>query len=191
LQQPAGHVTASHEQTPVVMSQRPFAQEPHAAPPLPHCEDDCDEYCTHVLPLQQPFAHDVALQTHCPVPRLHSCPDAHAPQVAPPVPHDVFDSAAWASHVPPLQQPAGHEVTSQTHCPPLHSCPAPHALHVPPEVPHAMSDSLASGTQLPPLQQPAHDPPPQVHAPLEHASPLPHALHAAPAEPHWLTDWDA
>jgi hypothetical protein len=94
LQQPAGQVLASQEHTPAVVSQSPFAQEPQAAPLLPHCEGDCDEYVTHVVPLQQPFAHDVASQTHLPVARLHSCPDPQAPQVAPPVPHDVFDSEA-------------------------------------------------------------------------------------------------
>ena len=41
-------------------------------------------------------------------------------------------------HALPLQQPLGHEVASQTHCPvlALHSCPAEQALQVAPPVPH-------------------------------------------------------
>jgi hypothetical protein len=40
---------------------------------------------------QQPLEHEFASQTHCPLLRLHSWPDAHAEQVALPVPHDVGD----------------------------------------------------------------------------------------------------
>jgi hypothetical protein len=47
-----------------------------------------------VLPLQQPFGHDVASQTHCPLPLLHSWPDAHVEHVTPEAPHDVLDSEA-------------------------------------------------------------------------------------------------
>ena len=47
-----------------------------------------------MLPLQQPFGHEVASQTHWPLVLLHSCPVAHPVQVAPVVPHDVFDSDA-------------------------------------------------------------------------------------------------
>jgi len=46
------------------------------------------------LPLQQPPAHEVASQTHFPVVVLHSSPDGHAEQLAPLVPHDVFNSEA-------------------------------------------------------------------------------------------------
>ena len=42
LQQPPGHVFASHEQVPFVVSHRPAAQLVHAAPPLPHCEVDSE-----------------------------------------------------------------------------------------------------------------------------------------------------
>ena len=92
LQQPLGHVLESHAHTPVVRSHRLFAQEPHAAPPFPHCEPDCDAYVTHTLPLQHPFAQDVASHTHAPVVLLHSWPIAHGPQAAPAMPHEVFDS---------------------------------------------------------------------------------------------------
>jgi hypothetical protein len=40
---------------------------------------------------QQPFGHDVASQTHTPLP-LHSWPVAHPEQDAAPVPHEMFDS---------------------------------------------------------------------------------------------------
>ena len=64
LQQPFGQVIASQAQTPVVVSQRPFAQDAHAAPPFPHFEADSDGKGTQVFPLQQPFAQEVASQTH-------------------------------------------------------------------------------------------------------------------------------
>jgi len=42
---------------------------------------------------------------------------AQGPQFAPFVPQDVPDCPAYGSHTLPLQQPLGHEVASQTHCP--------------------------------------------------------------------------
>jgi hypothetical protein len=42
LQQPAGHVSASHVHVPFVVSQSPFPQTPHAAPPVPHTDDDSE-----------------------------------------------------------------------------------------------------------------------------------------------------
>ncbi len=96
LQQPVGQVLASHVQRPVAVSHRLLAHGAHAAPPAPHCEEDSDPYGTHVLPLQQPVGHEVASQTHWPALApvlLHSCPEAHGPQAAPPVPHVVPDSA--------------------------------------------------------------------------------------------------
>ncbi len=72
-----------------------------------------------MFPLQQPFGHETASQTHWPVVLLHSCPDGHAAHAAPPVPHVPFDSEPYETHVLPLQQPFGHEVALHTHCPPL------------------------------------------------------------------------
>jgi hypothetical protein len=92
----------------------------HAAPAVPHWPADCEAYGTHVPPLQQPVGHEVASQTHCPVVWLHSWPVAHAPQVAPPVPHEPVDSEAYASHVPevpPLQQPFGQVLASHAQSP--------------------------------------------------------------------------
>jgi hypothetical protein len=139
------------------------------------------------LPLQQPLGHDVASHTHWPLLLLHSWPEPQAPQAAPAVPQEPLDSAEYASHTPlEVQQPAGHEVASQTHWPlALHSWPAGHAAHARPPLPHEEFVSLDSASHAPPpVQQPAHDPPPQVHDPFEHASPEPHALHAPPLVPH-------
>lgn len=96
LQQPVGQVSASHVQRPVVVSQRLLAHGAQVAPPAPHCEEDSDPYATHALPLQQPLGHEVASQTHWPALApvlLHSCPEAHGPQAAPPVPQVALDSA--------------------------------------------------------------------------------------------------
>ena len=91
----------------------------------------------------------------------------------------------------PLQQPPGHDVASQTHCPaPQHSTPVPHAAQAAPELPHDEFDSPLSPSQLPALQQPGHDVPPQEHAPPEHDCPDPHALQATPPAPHSALDCD-
>jgi hypothetical protein len=141
----------------------------------------------HVVPLQQPVGQEVESQTHWPFALLHSWPDAHAVQLAPAAPHELFDSDPYASHAPAaVQQPAGQEAASQTHCPValLHSWPATQALHVAPPAPHEPFDSFPSASHDDPLQQPPHDEPPHEQTPLEQVSPLPHALHAAPAVPH-------
>ena len=55
-----------------VTKQRPFvtlqlpAHAAHAIPPAPHALPDWEVYITHVLPLQHPLGHEVALHTHCP-----------------------------------------------------------------------------------------------------------------------------
>ena len=105
LQQPSGQVLTSQEQAPTVLSQTPLAQLTHAAPLVPHSPADSEAYGTHVLPLQQPLGHEVTSQTHCPVLLSHSWPDAQPEQLAPAVPHELFDSEAQASHVVPLQHP--------------------------------------------------------------------------------------
>jgi len=92
LQQPFGHVFASHAHSPLVVSHRLFAHGAHAVPPVPQTEEDCDPYGTQVLPLQQPVGHEVASQTHLPVVVLHSCPVAQAVHAAPPVPQDMLVS---------------------------------------------------------------------------------------------------
>jgi hypothetical protein len=95
VQQPRAQVVESHAQAPLFVSQRPCAQVWHAAPPAPHALADCDEYAMHEpLAVQQPPGHEVASQTQAPVLVSHSWPEAHAAQLAPPVPHEEFDSEA-------------------------------------------------------------------------------------------------
>jgi hypothetical protein len=189
LQQPLGQVSESHEQVPLVVSHTLFEHAAHAAPPVPHSPGDCEEYATQVLPLQQPWGHEVALHTHSPVVVLHCWPEGHAPQALPSVPQATFVSDANGRHVLPLQQPFGHDVELQTHCPALlHSWPEAHAVQAAPPVPHCVLDSPEGATHAPEAQQPAHEEPPQLHAPFEHESPLLHAAHAAAPVPHCVAD---
>jgi hypothetical protein len=118
---------------------------------------------------------------------------------------------------PPLQQPFGHDVASQTHTPPLHRFPegqaplAPHvhcplvqalvvlgshAAHVPPPVPHdpVLCAPVASQVPVvPPTQQPvAQVLPSQEQVPLVVSqSPFAHVPQAAPPVPHWDPVWVA
>ena len=62
-------------------------------------------------PLQEPPP-----QLHVPF-AAHVSPVPHELHTAPPVPHCPCDCIAYGTQVLPLQQPAGHEVASQTHCP--------------------------------------------------------------------------
>jgi hypothetical protein len=144
----------------------------HAAPAVPHSEA---EGVVQTLPLQHPFAHDVALHSH--LPPTHCCPAAHAgpvPQAhmpfehesascmlhamhaAPPVPHAA--TVGGLVHVLPEQQPVAHDVALHTHLPPTHAWPVAQA-----------------GLE------------PQVHAPLVHESAC-WGLHATPPVPHALVD---
>ena len=97
-------------------------------------------------PLQQPLGHEVASQTHFPV-ALHSWPDAHAAQLAPPVPQDDGDSEAYASQVPltpPLQHPFGQVLASHAQRPLVVSQRLfAQAAHAAPPVPQALLDSAA------------------------------------------------
>ena len=151
VQQPPGHVFASHEQVPLVVSHRLFAHGPHVAPAVPHEAPVCEPHGWQVPigpPLQQPLGHDVASQMHVPFALLHSSPVAHGAQVAPAVPHEGVDSPTHGSHVPvgpPLQHPWGHDVASQTQVPLVlsHSVPVEQAAHATPPVPHEFCDSMA------------------------------------------------
>ena len=77
---------------------------------------------------------------HVPLALLHAWVAPHAVQVAPPVPHDPFDSDAKASQVPvapPTQQPFGHVAPSQEQLPKLVSqSPFVHDVHAAPPFPH-------------------------------------------------------
>jgi hypothetical protein len=145
-----------------------------------------------VLPLQQPFGHDVASQTQPDAPLEHSCPEAHAAQAAPAAPQELLDSEPYGTHVVPLQHPFGQDAALHTHWPVLvlHCWPEPHGVQAAPPTPHMELLSLESGSHVDPLQQPAHEVPPQLHTPLVHACPEAHVLHAAPAAPHTENDCD-
>lgn len=139
LQQPAEHELPSHTHLPPTHScpepqawpvpqvhtpavhASPEGHAAQAAPPVPQKVDVSEESGRHVLPLQQPLGHEVALQTH-PEP-VHCWPAAHcaaplqvhapavqplatvvlhAVQAPPPVPQFVTEGV---SQVIPEQQP--------------------------------------------------------------------------------------
>jgi hypothetical protein len=97
-----------------------------------------------------------------------------------------------------VQQPAGHELASQTQTPVvvLHLWPAEHCAHELPPAPQIESPSplpLPRATQLPdPLQQPLQEVPLHVHVPVaEQVCPMAalHAPQAAPPAPHVPAFW--
>jgi hypothetical protein len=130
--------------------------------------------------MQQPIEHDVESHTHSPP--LHSVPELQLVQVAPPVPHCVFDGVVTQCWVVGSQHPA-QLVASQTHWPwALHFWSEPHAMHAAPLAPHWVL--LVGETHVLPVpQQPLHMVPPQEHCPLVHESPPEHAPHARPPLP--------
>ncbi len=143
LQQPLGHEIASQTHRPLPLHSCPAAHAPHAAPPVPQELLDSDTYGSLVpLPVQQPPGHEVASQTHSPLP-LHSRPVAHARHAVPDAPHEVFDSLASCSHVPPIVQQPGHDVPPHVHWPVEHDSPLPHGLQAEPPVPHWPTDCEA------------------------------------------------
>jgi hypothetical protein len=91
----------------------------------------------HVKP-QLPLLHVGVLLAGC----------GHELQTAPALPHWVGDSLVYMTQLPPtvlVQQPLGHDVPSQTHCPVLllHSWFAPQAEHEAPPTPHEEPDCAA------------------------------------------------
>jgi hypothetical protein len=146
-----------------------------------------------VLPLQQPLGHEVALQTHWPMP-LHCWPAAQATHAVPPLPHEVFDSAENGSQVDPLQQPAQELVPPHEHEPALQVSPEPQAAHATPPTPQRDEVCEDGATQVMPLQHPVgHDVASQTHWPvlLLHSWPVAHALHAIPPLPQEAVVSDA
>ncbi len=93
-----------------------------------------------MLPLQHPLGQELASHTHCPP--LHSWPVAHALQLAPPLPHEPFDSPVSGSQVDPLQHPR-QVPPPQLHTPLTQLSPLPHELHAAPPVPHWLEDCVA------------------------------------------------
>jgi hypothetical protein len=146
---------------------------------------DSEAKGTHVFPLQHPLGHEVASQTHWPVP-LQCWPVAQAAQAVPPLPHEVFDSPENGSQVVPLQQPAHELVPPHEHAPALHVSPEPQAAHATPPTPQRAEDCKDGRTHVLPLQHPVgHDDWSHVHWPvlLLHSCPVLHALHAIPPLP--------
>ena len=100
-----------------------------------------------MLPLQQPFGHDVASQTQAPVFVSHFCPVPHVAHAAPAGPQDPKDSEPNASQVPlvpPLQQPFGHVPALHAQIPLVVSQrPLLHEPHAAPPLPHPDADCEA------------------------------------------------
>jgi len=70
-------------------------------------------------------------------PDMQACPDAHAPQAVPPVPHAVASCFAARTQVVPWQHPPAHEVVVQPQVPLApQACPEAQPAQAPPPVPH-------------------------------------------------------
>jgi hypothetical protein len=116
----------------------PEAHMPQALPAEPHDVVDCADSAMHrPCESQQPFGHEVGLQTHRPA-ASHAWPEAHAAQAAPAVPQVAAAWLAYGTQVPfDWQQPFGQDADVQAHLPVASQvCPAAHAAHAPPAVPH-------------------------------------------------------
>jgi hypothetical protein len=125
----------------VVLQVSPVPHGAQLAPAVPHEVGDSDAHGWHVpLAVQQPIGHEVASHTHVPLVVSHSWPLGHAAHWAPPAPHDVVDSAEYASHVPELQQPAVHGLPPQLQLPAVQVLPFEHMPQSTPPVPHALVD---------------------------------------------------
>jgi hypothetical protein len=119
----------------------------------------------HVVPKQQPFAHEVVVQvqappTHC-WPAAHSGPEpqvheplphpsasvgSHEVHAAPPLPQFVTEGV---SHVLPLQQPDAQVTEHPAHALPMHAPPEPQLVHAAPPEPHALPWDPVWQTPLP------------------------------------------
>jgi hypothetical protein len=93
-----------------------------------------------VLPLQQPFGQELALQTQWPVVVLHCCPGLHETHAAPPAPHAVLVSLVSGSQLVPLQQPVHPVEPPHEQTPFEHDWPWPQGPHAAPAVPHCEVD---------------------------------------------------
>jgi hypothetical protein len=99
---PAGHiVSGTHVHTPLLHTSVP-GHAVQTLPPVPHEVADCEAYGSQVFPLQHPFGHEVALQTHPAF--VHCWPAAHcaAPlHVHAPAVHPLAIVVLQAVHAPP------------------------------------------------------------------------------------------
>ena len=197
--------------------QAPLAEQPSAEPAV-HAAHVCPggahavvDSVVQTFPVQHPAGHDVASHTQAPpeqcnpaaqgapFPHWHDPPAehvsertlSHATHVAPDAPQLPSERVL---HVAPSQQPSGHEVESQTHCParqrwPVEQAAAPpqlhdpevhpsarasHAMQAPPAVPHVVVDATL---HVSPEQQPSGHTQP-LHTPPLHCSVAPQAAQA-------------
>ena len=127
------------------------------APPVPQAE--LVSLVTQLVPLQQPVAHDAAVQPH--LPAVQACPLPQATQATPPVPQLPVPEV-W--HLPLLsQQPLGHDAASHTHFPcDEQLCCAAQAVQTVPLAPQAEGEAVV---HEPFEQQPLQLAPPQLQAP--------------------------
>jgi hypothetical protein len=134
-----------------------------------------------VVPLQQPFGHDVALQTQAPC-ALHAWVVSQVAQEPPFVPQVWIDGGEW--HCLLLsQQPFGHDVALQTQAPFEQAWPVAQGAQAAPPTPQVCGPEV---WQWPvESQQPfGHEAALQMHAPCAlHAWPVAHGTHAAPRPP--------
>jgi hypothetical protein len=141
--------------------------------------------------LQQPWEQELALHTQLPEPS-QVWPEGQARHIAPPLPQELPDCEAKASHDPvgpPLQQPIAQDVASQTHCPPLHSRPVPQLLQTEPPEPHCKFVGLVMQCCVAGSQQPMHVVGLQMHCPaVLQVWSEEHAWHATPLTPQAVLD---
>jgi hypothetical protein len=164
------------------VSQRWLAEQAaQAAPVIPHWPFDWLAVATQLVPLQQPFGHEVALHTHAP-PAEQVVPPGQAVQEPPFIPQVAADGGEWHCRLP-SQQPPAHDDELHAHMPFAHVCPAAHAAQAAPPIPQV---PLLEVRHMPPeSQQPfAHEDALQTQAPaLPQACPVAHDLQAAPPIP--------
>ena len=117
----------------------PDAHMPQALPAEPHAVVDCADSATHrPCESQQPFGHEVGLQTQRPA-VSQAWPVAHAAQAAPAVPQAAAAWPALGTQVPfDWQQPFGQDAGVQAHLPVASQvCPAARRCTRRPWLPHA------------------------------------------------------
>jgi hypothetical protein len=143
----------------------------------------------HVVLLlaQQPFAHEVALQTQAPLDE-QAVPVAHGLHIAPPMPQ-VLLLDVW-QRLFESQQPFGQEVALQTQAPPEQVVFVAQVLHMPPPVPQV---GFVPGEWHCPVgesQQPlGQEEALQTQVPPEQVVPVAQGLHLAPPVPQaWSLD---
>jgi hypothetical protein len=93
-----------HWHAPVGLQVWPIAHDPHESPPVPHSVADWLDGSTQVVPLQQPFGHDVGSHAHFPF--THSCPIAQETHAPPAEPQAVV--VGDFTHMPFVEQQPEH-----------------------------------------------------------------------------------